>query len=248
MLETDAYAAWLGAFRGEAGAILILGTGSCGFTVVEGKPTYVGGWGFEVSDEGSGAAIGREALRRALWVLDGREASTPLAEHILAEFGRDPQAIVAFAGGAKPADFARFAPVVLDHAQRNDALGVALVETAAADVSRIAVRLLDLGAPAVCLLGGLASALRPWLPAKIQERLAEPLSDAMDGAILMAQRASSPTGRRQTAKRPGRRTRRIASPAAKLGDFDALALAGARKMSEAGTRRSGLWHMSAGDA
>ena len=69
VLETDAYAAWLGAFRGSAGAILILGTGSCGFTVVDGKPTYVGGWGFEVSDEGSGAAIGREALRRALWVL-----------------------------------------------------------------------------------------------------------------------------------------------------------------------------------
>src|SRR5665213_723435 len=37
VVDTDAYAAWLGAFRGEDGAILILGTGSAGLAVVRGK-------------------------------------------------------------------------------------------------------------------------------------------------------------------------------------------------------------------
>ena len=35
VVETDAYAAWLGAFGGGDGAILIVGTGSCGLAVVE---------------------------------------------------------------------------------------------------------------------------------------------------------------------------------------------------------------------
>ena len=45
VLDTDAYVAWLGAFEGADGAILILGTGSCGLAVVGGKRFNVSGWG-----------------------------------------------------------------------------------------------------------------------------------------------------------------------------------------------------------
>jgi glucosamine kinase len=58
-VETDAHTAWLGAFGGEDGAILIVGTGSCGYGSVGGRRHYVGGWGYEISDEGSGAAIAK---------------------------------------------------------------------------------------------------------------------------------------------------------------------------------------------
>jgi glucosamine kinase len=190
VLDTDAYTAWLGAFRGQPGAILILGTGSCGFGVFDGKPTYVGGWGNVISDEGSGATIGREAVRRALWALDGRIAATPLSNAILAAHDRSPEQVVAWADGAKPADFARWTPVVLDHARRGDPLGAAIIEGAAADIARMAERLLGLGAPALCLMGGLAQPLLPWLPARIRERVVPPQADAMDGAILMARRAA----------------------------------------------------------
>lgn len=190
VLDTDAYTAWLGAFGGEPGAILVLGTGSCGFGVFDGQPTYVGGWGNVISDEGSGATIGREAVRRALWALDGRIAATPLADTILSAYDRSPERAVAWADGAKPADFARWTPTVLDHARQSDPLGVALIEWAVVDIARIGQRLLDLGAPALCLMGGLAQPLLPWFPASIRERVVPPQSDAMDGAILMARGAA----------------------------------------------------------
>jgi glucosamine kinase len=63
------------------------------------------------------------------------------------------------------------------------------VRGAAADIDRIARRLLALGAPAIALLGGLAEPLRPHLAPEIGARLAAPASDAMDGALLMARQA-----------------------------------------------------------
>jgi glucosamine kinase len=188
-IETDAYAAWLGAFGGGDGAVVIAGTGSCGLAVVRGKRVYVGGLGNEVSDEGSGAAIGREALRRALWADDGRAPVTPLAAALLARFGGRRDAIVDWAQRATPDDYGRLAPLVLDHARAGDPLGLALVADAAAEIARIAERLLAAGVPTVALVGGLAEPLQPWLPAALSARLAAPQGDALDGALLMARRA-----------------------------------------------------------
>lgn len=187
-IETDAYAAWLGAFAGEDGAILILGTGSCGLAVVDGKQFDVSGWGAEVSDEASGHWIGREAIRRALWAYDGRAAATPLSDAVLARLGHSAEAVVAFATTARPADYASLVPLVFEHAEARDPLALALVTEAAADAVRIIMRLLEVGAPSVCLIGGLAEPLSAWLPQSVRQRLAKPRGDALDGAILMARR------------------------------------------------------------
>ncbi|QFU17748.1 BadF/BadG/BcrA/BcrD ATPase family protein [Microvirga thermotolerans] len=189
-IDTDAHTAWLGAFGGRDGAILIVGTGSCGYGVVAGERRYVGGWGYEISDEGSGAAIGREALRRTIWAYDGRIPASALTNEILAEFGHSPEAIVDWVGKARPADYARYAPMVLRYAQQRDPLGIELIEEAAKQMASIASRLLDLGAPALCLFGGLAEPLRPWLPPPLQEAVALPEADALDGAILLARQAN----------------------------------------------------------
>jgi glucosamine kinase len=190
-IDTDAHIAWLGAFGGGDGAILIVGTGSCGYGGVSGQCHYVGGWGYEISDEGSGAAIGRELLRRAIWAHDGRIRSTPLSETVLAEFGHDPETLVDWVGKARPSDYARYAPLVLEHAGRRDPLGIALVTDAANGATAIAMRLLDLGAPTLCLFGGLAEPLRPWLPPPLQQTIVPPAADALDGAILLGRAASS---------------------------------------------------------
>src|SRR3954466_1266550 len=65
-IDTDAYIAWLGAFAGGDGAILIIGTGSAGLAVVKGRRFNVGGWGNVISDDASGNEIGKHAIRRAL--------------------------------------------------------------------------------------------------------------------------------------------------------------------------------------
>lgn len=185
-VETDAHTAWLGAFGGGDGAILIVGTGSCGYGSVGGRRYYVGGWGYEISDEGSGAAIGRNALRHAIWAHDGRISATALSDALLKEFDDNPERLIDWVGTARGSDYARFAPLVLDHANRRDPLGLALLQSATADLAQIAMRLLDLGAPALCLFGGLAEPLRPWLPPPVQGAITAPAGDALDGAILLA--------------------------------------------------------------
>jgi glucosamine kinase len=187
--DTDAYAAWLGAFGGEDGAILILGTGAAGLAVVGGQRTNVGGWGADIADDGSGMAIGRTALRRSIWALEGMTAMTPLAEDILSVFARDPQKMVIWAGNATPGDFGSFAPRVFTHAEHRDPLAVAILLEAAADASRMINRLLDLGAPAIAMIGGIFPHILPWLPPVLLPYLVQPEADAVDGAILMARRA-----------------------------------------------------------
>src|SRR5918993_1059175 len=152
-IDTDAHTAWLGAFNGGDGAILIVGTGSCGYGGVSGQCHYVGGWGYEGSDEGSGAAIGRELLRRCIWAHDGRASPTPLSDAVLAEFNNDLEILVDWVGKARPSDYGRYAPLVLEYAERRDPLGIDIVSNAAAGLGLIATRLLDLGAPAICLFG-----------------------------------------------------------------------------------------------
>jgi glucosamine kinase len=185
-LDTDAMIAWAGAHGGRDGGIVIAGTGSAGLAVVKGRRFNVGGWGNVISDDGSGNEIGQQAVRRALWALDGMAAMTPLAAAILDRFDRDQNKMVTWADQARPTDFAQFAPLVVDHASRGDALGKAVMEQAAVGIGRIAQRLLDVGAPVVALVGGLAAPLQPWLPPAIQARLVAPEADALEGAILLA--------------------------------------------------------------
>lgn len=188
-VDTDAYAAWLGAFGGDDGAILILGTGSAGLAVVRGKRTSVGGWGADVSDDGSGMAIGRLAVRQSLWALEGMAPLTALARDVLDEFRREPPEIVVWAAAAKPADFARLAPRVFRHAEAGDELAVGIVRQAVCDATMLIERLVALGAPQIAMIGSIFPLMLPWLAAETRARLVQPNGDAMDGAILMAERA-----------------------------------------------------------
>jgi glucosamine kinase len=186
LVATDAYIAWLGAHQGGDGGIVILGTGSCGLAIVDGRRIEVGGWGAEISDEAGGQRMGREALRRTLWTFDGRAERTKLSELILSRYRRDPANIVSFAASATPAQYAELAPLVFEYAFRKDPLAVELVQEAADAAARIIDRLIAGGASAISLIGGLAEPLRPWLPSRLRSFLSAPQSDPLDGAILMA--------------------------------------------------------------
>src|SRR4029077_15509418 len=189
VLETDAYIAWLGAHQAADGGIVILGTGSCGLAVINGRRIAVGGYGADVSDEAGGQRMGREALRRALWSFDGRADRTALSTAILERFEWDPAKIVCFASRATPADYAELAPLVLEYASAKDPLAVALIQEAADAATRIIERLKDVGCPAISLVGGLAEPLSEWLPFHVRSLVSAAQSDPLDGAILMARRA-----------------------------------------------------------
>ena len=189
VVDTDAYASWLGAFRGADGAILILGTGSGGLAMVEGKRLNVGGWGADIADEGSGMAIGRLAIRKSLWAHEGMAPLTPLAREIMATFQNEPARAVIWAGTATPGDFAAYAPRVFAHGAKGDALAVDILRRCGDDAAMLIRRLLALGAPKVAMIGGIFPRLYPWLPEDVKPALVEPQGDALDGAILMAERA-----------------------------------------------------------
>jgi glucosamine kinase len=185
-IDTDAYAAYLGAWGGADGAILILGTGSCGLAVVNGRRTTIGGWGHAIGDDASGMAIGRLAVRRSLWVLEGMAERTALADEILRAFAESAENAAAWAATARPADYATFAPSVFDHAGRGDPMARDIVAGAARDATMLIDRLIALRAPKVAMVGGVFPRLLPWLPERVRPSLVAPAADAMDGAILMA--------------------------------------------------------------
>jgi glucosamine kinase len=185
-IETDAHTACLGAHGGEPGAILILGTGSCGVYQEGGRFDVIGGWGFMISDQGSGAWLGLNLVRQAMLALDGVIPQTPLSRAVLARFDGRHARVLDWSEGAKPRDYGAFAPLVLEYAARQDPLAIRLLQQCGQDAGDLLARLQQLGAQRVCLMGGLSEPLRPWLPEPLLELLCAPVGDAMDGALLLA--------------------------------------------------------------
>ena len=190
LIVTDAEAACIGAHGEGDGGVIIAGTGTVGWARVGSEAHRVGGWGLPISDEGSGAWLGVEALRRVVWASDGRIPWTPLLRALFADFTDDPHAIVKWTSEATPRDFGSLAPRIADYAARHDAVGVELLQIAAAHIDHIAARLVSLGAVRLALVGGLASSLRSWLSTATALQLVEPLGDALDGAVRLARSAA----------------------------------------------------------
>jgi glucosamine kinase len=97
--------------------------------------------------------------------------------------------MVAWATKAVPADYAKFAPAVFAHARRGDALAHAIVTETAEDATMLIDRLLSLGASRIAMFGGVFPQIRLWLPERVGAYLVEPKTDAVDGAIRLAERA-----------------------------------------------------------
>lgn len=189
-VDVDAYVACLGAHDGRDGGIVITGTGSAALALVGGKRHWLGGWGFPLGDDGSGAILGRAALRRAALAFDGMIESSALLEDLLAEFGRDRQGLGDWALTALPRDYAQFSPRIFAAAAAGDRHGVELVEEAAAGVAQMVTALIARGAPSIALIGGLARPITLYLPEGLRQHLIEPHRDPLDGAIMMARRAA----------------------------------------------------------
>jgi len=191
LITTDAHAACIGAHDGQDGGVIIVGTGAIGFAQVTFETHRCGGWGFPVSDEGSGAWLGCEALRRVLWAHDQRIPSSEFLTKLFAEFQSDPHKIVHWMTSARPRDFGKFAPLVFDYAARSDPLATALVRLAAGHIDALAIRLLDLGALRLSLVGGLAEKIEPYLAPSVRQNLAPPLADAVTGALALARQEAA---------------------------------------------------------
>jgi glucosamine kinase len=191
--DNDAYVACVGAFAGGDGGIVIAGTGSIGFAVIDDVRHMVGGWGFALGDHGSGAWVGHHAVRRAALAIDGLLQPTPLIEEVLTRVGRTRFDLSRWSEKASPKDYAQMAPLVFDCATKGDVNAMKIVIEGAAAISNLGRALLARGARSICLLGGLSKVYPPYLDADVKKSLADPICDAMDGAIMMARKANGAT-------------------------------------------------------
>jgi glucosamine kinase len=185
---SDGLAACLGAHGGQDGAIVVAGTGSIGVGLLGGHELRFGGFGFPISDEGSGADIGLQAIRLALRAADQRVETSPLLEEVLGAFDHDPRQAVAWSEQAIPADYAAFAPMVLRHATQGDPIGRRIAERAADAIGDLLDVFLRLGIDRLSLVGGLSGEITAWLTPDLRSRLTAPEGDAVAGVLLVAKR------------------------------------------------------------
>ena len=189
-INSDAYGACLGAFEGENGAIQIVGTGSCGLLICNGKVSKVGGHEFPISDQGSGAELGLKAIRRTLLACDGVADSSELTDSIFQHFNHRIDAIVHWSKQARPADYGWFAREVFDCADNDDPIAVDIVAQGVEDVVAFIRTLQQRGAEQVALMGSVAERMKPRLLQRFGELIVEPRRDAMHGALLMARESA----------------------------------------------------------
>lgn len=187
---SDAHAACLGAHKARDGAIIIIGTGVVGYQVEEGQGNSVAGWGFPHDDLGGGAWLGLEAVRQTFQWLDRRSEKSPLVEEVFAYFNKDVDYFVAWANRANSSEFAKLAPLVINHSQQEEIAAVRLMKKAAHEIDRVGAALIKLqkhkDKPLPCALcGGLSPFIEPWLSEDLRAHLVPRQADASEGAIFM---------------------------------------------------------------
>jgi glucosamine kinase len=185
-IEHDGIIACVGAHAGGDGAIASIGTGAVYVVSIGGKLQTFGGWGFVLSDQGSGADLGREALRRSLYARDGLIEPTSFTDAVWARFDGSVERLQKFVEGAKPRDYGALAPLLFKHAEQGDPIARFIIERGQTGVTLALDHIVKLGIARVCLLGSIGKAYRPYLPERFAPYLTAPRHDPLDGAILLA--------------------------------------------------------------
>lgn len=185
---SDARVALEDAFPGEAGILLVAGTGSIALArTSDGAFHRVGGWGPLVGDEGSGTALGLAGLRVTLQAIEGRGADTRLASTLRDATGtQGPSELFAWAQEATRDRIAALAPRVVEAGAAGDPVARRLTERAIRDLVAhvVALRARTASLP-VALSGGLldeGGPLREGVLAALQDAGMSVRTEAVDGA------------------------------------------------------------------
>jgi glucosamine kinase len=133
------------AFGSGPGVIVIAGTGSIAYgRNAEGQTARAGGWGFAISDEGSGHWIGRTGVAAAIAAWDENPGqNVPLIEILLRSWHLETiEQLVPAANATPPPDFAALFPSVLLLADAGDRIARDVLSQAGAHLATLAGTLL----------------------------------------------------------------------------------------------------------
>lgn len=175
-----------GALAGGDGAVAAIGTGSFIAHTVAGDTQYIGGWGFRLGDQASGAWLGHQLLRQLVLCVEGVEPHTALTHQALARFEGDANKVFDFSNTASPAEFGNLAPLVVAAAQDGDQTATSLMRAGADYIVKALSALgYQAGAP-LCLAGGLGPHYASFLPPSLGANVIPPKGTALEGALLLA--------------------------------------------------------------
>lgn len=188
-LDTDGYTSVLGAHAGQPGAVVAAGTGTVGESLGHhGERLVVGGWGFPIGDEGSGAWLGFQAMRIAEQACDGRAPAGALAQAVWRHVGGGRDALLAWCEGAGQYAYAQLAPLVFA-AEADDPQAAALLADAVAALEGVARALDPAGDLPLAVTGGIGQRLVGRFDPALAARCVAPAGDAADGALRLLRHA-----------------------------------------------------------
>jgi len=198
---TDAELAYRGAFAdGRHGILIITGTGTIALyrAPISHEFTRAGGWGPMLGDEGSGAWLGREALRHCLLEWE-RDELSPLHAAVLEALDIELASQIltkVYKENLGPSSWARLAPLVFKYA-REDFGAFKIINRAAIELVALAGRIQETLLPEaqnvpVVVTGGLWEHryhLQPLMEEEIRLRnlplvFAEPAGGPMEGGLV----------------------------------------------------------------
>jgi glucosamine kinase len=127
------------AFGSRPGVVVIAGTGSIAYgRNFKGEIARAGGWGYAISDEGSGHWIGVEAVREALRAHDLGEHSGLLNDLMAAIGALDFDDFIVRLNGSPAVDFASLFPIVLAASDNGDAMATEILTRAGRELVEMA--------------------------------------------------------------------------------------------------------------
>lgn len=175
---------------GEAdGFVMAVGTGTIVARQQNLHMRTMGGWGFDLSDQASGAWLGKRVLQEALLANDGFRAHTDLSRQALAHHGGHVAAIY-FARQATPYDFAKIGRSVVEAATAGDPLGREIMAEGAAFLTAALKALGFEQNSALALTGGVGPHYASYLSDLFTANLVQPKGTALDGAFALASAAA----------------------------------------------------------
>lgn len=175
-----------GALGAGDGILAAIGTGSVFAVQRAGEIRQVGGRGFLLGDEGSGAVLGRSLMAEAIRAEDGFAPMTPLLRAMLDEHG-GIEGIIEFGNRARPGDFGALAPRIVTS---DDPAARRIFDDAVGEIRHILTTLQAGDNLPVVFVGGLGAhyAARLDGPWPVQPAL----GNSVDGALAMARQMEVP--------------------------------------------------------
>lgn len=186
-LTGDLHAACLGAHGGD-GSIIVTGTGSCAYGLVNGQELMLGGYGYPLGDQASGAWLGLEIVKAALLSFDGLGPKTTLEDWVVEKLELDNGLVdvIEYLSGTPSGVVAQLALGAFNAAKAGDEVSIAMIKEGSAYIEELVTKLRGFGVPKLTMVGGIGFLWKEWLSEETLSFLSDAAEPPEVGAVFYA--------------------------------------------------------------